>query len=51
MPVETMRPAARGFATHQPAPDGAAILQSLAWSAGLLVVFSLLAVRLYHRAR
>ena len=65
VPVETMRPAVRGFATHQPVnvtvdavrslfagtPDGAAIVQSLAWSAGLLVVFSLLAVRLYHRAR
>jgi ABC-2 type transport system permease protein/oleandomycin transport system permease protein len=66
VPVETMTPAVRGFAGHQPvtvtidavrslvagAPDVGAITQSLAWSLGLVVVFAVVATRQYrHVAR
>ena len=64
VPIATMQSGVQGFARHQPvnvtidavrslaagSPDHGAIVQSIIWSLGLLVVFVFLGVRQYQRA-
>jgi ABC-2 type transport system ATP-binding protein len=64
VPVSSMAPAVRGFAGNQPVTvtidaarslvagtaDGGAVVQSIAWSVGLIVVFAVIATRQYRRS-